>query len=357
MVKLRMELSFLWLTLLGSLFGVFSGFMPGLHPNLFKNIHIADKIKTSIFLLSVGIGFNFSQAFLVSIAGYRNFGYFSLDRASLKEIVLGGLFSFVCCILLFPIFSFLKYLEYLPKSVFIILFGITIVLTLQENFFYSLLFFITSGIYGVIILNLGLCNEPFLPMLSGFFGIPSLLFRKTARKEEINKMCPYDLPKIILASIFLASLPGITPVHSALLSRVFFKANLGAVLGGINFIQPLVSLFSWYFLDKPREGYLKILQGVDKSYIFSFLLVSTFSFLICCTFLLILLPFLRISSVERVKFILLLINVVIIYVYSGVEGIGVMLACLLLAFAAFYSETPLFVLSGSILIPTLLWYL
>lgn len=152
-----------------------------------------------------------------------------------------------------------------------ILIGITIVLIQREKGkkkWWAAIVFLLSGVLGIIVLTHQEIENPLFPLLSGLFGIASLLTSyshnakippQTQKIQEVNpgRMISSIINATITGSIF-SVLPGVGPSQAAILAtsrkrktttREFLVLSAG--LSAANFI---ISLLTLYVLNKARNG-------------------------------------------------------------------------------------------------------
>ena len=278
---------------LGIAFGTITGVIPGIHVNLVAAYLVAYQGLLSKLLTPLDI-----SCFIVAMASTHTFidiipsvflGAPSSDLAVIAlpahklvkqgrgyEAVilatLGGLFSLLVLLLLSPlILVSLKFL-YKPRLIayFLLIFVFFFVLhnrTLKKKIL-AMLIFIVSGSLGLLVLNSGLTKEPLMPLLTGFFGV-SLLLRSILFKPRFITSAEafLDLKKnewlkcsmaACLAGVITGIMPGIGASQAALIAKTMFRklSELGYIVvsGGVNTINFSVSLFTFYLLDKMRNG-------------------------------------------------------------------------------------------------------
>jgi TctA family transporter len=152
-----------------------------------------------------------------------------------------------------------------------ILIGITIVLIHREKGkkkWWATIIFLLSGVLGIVVLTNKEIENPLFPLLSGLFGIASLLTSyshnakippQTQKTQVLNsgKMIKSIINATITGSIF-SVLPGVGPSQAAILATSRKKRTttreflvLSAGLSAANFI---ISLLTLYVLNKARNG-------------------------------------------------------------------------------------------------------
>lgn len=355
MLEMAMLSSHILLFLLGNFMGFLLGFLPGFHPNLIKEIRILDPLSFSIFLISLGTAYNFSQAILACTAGYRNYGYIIAKR-DLDELVKSGLIYSTLIAFLFPVFYLLKFSAILKPVIPSLLLIVSLHLIFKEKYKISAaLIFISSGILGFLVLRFSLCKDPLLPLLSGLFGIP-LMFREEENVfQNTNEKSRFI--SILLASLLMVSIPSLSPIQASIIISDLFKENLQALVGAVNFSQVISSIYSWFFIDKPREGYLEVLRNIRKNFlplfILTFILSNILSYLL---FRLMKGYFIKALESKRIKIVIIIFNIIMVSYFSGIFGILILLSSYLIGKECLERKISQVHCMGSLVIPTLFWY-
>jgi putative membrane protein len=150
--------------------------------------------------------------------------------------------------------------------------------------------FLFSGVLGMVVLNWPNLEQPLFPMLSGLFGVSTLITslsnntkvpkQKITRKLKVKRK---NKLKALGAAVFSGSLtgmfPGLGSAQAAILSMQLVgdignKAFL-ILVGGINTVNFAFSLVTLYTLQKARNGaivaVLEILKEIEVSELVVFL--------------------------------------------------------------------------------------
>jgi len=145
----------------------------------------------------------------------------------------------------------------------------------------SFVFFI-SGVLGIIVLGLPNLSQPLLPMLSGLFGISTLItslwqnvkIPEQKITETIHISFGKKVKAIVAAVIsgsFAGFMPGLGSAQAAILAMQFI-GDIGdyaflILVGGINTVNFTFSLATLYTLQKARNGavvaILEILKRIN----------------------------------------------------------------------------------------------
>ncbi|MEA2036195.1 MAG: tripartite tricarboxylate transporter permease, partial [Nanoarchaeota archaeon] len=231
--------------LLGCLFGCITGLIPGIHVNLISVLLISlsgyllgftDPLSLSVFIIAMAI----THTFLDSIPSVF-LGAPDADMAlgvlpghklllegkgyeAVKLTVIGSLLALIVTLLLIPImipfvpkiYSFIQ-----PRMGYILIFVVLYMLFMEKklnNIFWGSFVFIISGVLGIIVLGWPNLKQPLFPMLSGLFGISTLVVSLFQNAEipkqhitETIKVSFNNKVKAIGAAVFSGSLTGLMP--------------------------------------------------------------------------------------------------------------------------------------------------
>lgn len=312
-----MFLQILLAIVLGILAGIVTGLTPGIHINLVSLLVLSATpfltpyfgfVAIACFIISMSVTHSFldsipsiylgapdSDQVLGVLPGHRyllaGHGYIAL-----KLTVIGSFGALILSIVLFPIFiPIVKYgYDYISGFIGYILLAVVLFMILRDNKkFWALSVFLLSGTLGLIVLNIPGFENPLFPMLSGLFGVSTLIIslngsdsmpeQKTEQKLKLPKKL---VLKALLSGQFsgflTAVLPGVGGATAAVISLQITR-NLGdkgfmiltGSIGTVNFILSMVTL---YILDKARNGAIivvqKLVDGISLSHVLIFLSVT-----------------------------------------------------------------------------------
>lgn len=280
-------------TLLGTFAGTFTGLAPGIHVNLVAVLLltlspallqfttpialVAFIIAMAVthtfldFLPSIYLGAPDADTALAVLPGHKLLLH-GRGFEAVKLSVIGSLLSLILACALIPfllplVASMQSYLK--PHLGILIALIIGFMIFKDDRWQWNLAVFLLSGSLGLIVLNLPMLDDPLFPMLSGLFGISTLLL---SLNEQIR--LPYQMEtesleiqrqKVLTATIggtavgFLtAFFPGLGPAQGAVLASQFLR-RLGdygflMLVGGIGTVNFVLSLVTWAQLDKARNG-------------------------------------------------------------------------------------------------------
>lgn len=279
------------MVLLGSLLGIVTGLVPGLHVNTVAVIAlgllqgaglevIALIVSMAIvhtfvdFIPSIALGVPSEDNLLSVLPGQRFFlkgnGYYAVMLT-----VWGGLVGGAIAIAASPIFH--RFLEksatWVPKVTPFALAAVLALMVFDEKGaskrIYSLAVIALASLLGLAMLSPSSAVKNPLPVLVlGFFGVAPLLqslknrvsverqsLKETRVKEKL--VAEYSLLSALGAS-FVSTMPGVGPNQAALTVRTAVgKIGSSAylvLLGGINTANTLFSLTALYAVGKTRTG-------------------------------------------------------------------------------------------------------
>ena len=297
--------------LLGVTFGTFTGLIPGVHINLISTIILSSYAKISgffsnieiaIFIISMSITHTFVDAIpsiylgapgesqaLTALPGHKML-LKGQGHGAIKLTVIGSFFTLVCCILFFGLFlKGMSAMEELTKGrIGYILLGLVlfVILSQKGKVMKSITVFLLSASIGLSVLNINSLNQPLFHMLSGFFGI-SLLIDSLSNDTKIPdqiystiRISRKSIKKSVLTSsiagFFAAFTPGFGTSQTAIIAQKFYKGTEKSFLilvGGLNTANMIVSLCSFYILDKARNGSIVAIKEILQSIVITELLL------------------------------------------------------------------------------------
>lgn len=306
--------------ILGILFGTFSGLAPGIHINLVSLLLLTispflltftSPIVLAAFIVSMGVTHTFLDAVpsiflgapdeaqaLNVLPGHKLLlegrGY-----EAVKLSVIGALISLIAVILITPILIpiIVPFYEFIQPYIGYILIFVVGYMTLSEKTIkeklWALAIFLLSGVLGLLVFNIPNLNQPLFPLLSGLFGVSTLVlslnekvkipeqsFTKTVFIETKNKV------KAVFAAVFTGSLaglfPGLGPAQVATIG-MNIVGDIGEyaymiLVGGIGTVNFVFSLVALYTIEKARNGaivvVLEMIKSIDLTQLVVLLMIS-----------------------------------------------------------------------------------
>jgi len=302
---------------LGIISGIITGMIPGIHINLIASIILInftflltffDINSVIIFIITMGVIHTFID-FIPSIL----FGVPSedtalsilpghklvLDGKAYKAIFLssiGSLSGMFFAILFSPLFYYTIEIIYKTSKIFIpyILISTTILLIIFEKNWnlrlWAIIIAFFSSALGILVLNSTITNNPLLILFTGLFGISTIFCslkdegKIPKQNFEIDFKINRNFFKAIFVGGFASSIcsisPGLGNAQAGTISALFFKKISSeifiVVLSAINTINFILSLITFYLIDRARNGSILVISQITESINFNQLIFFFF---------------------------------------------------------------------------------
>ena len=279
--------------------GVFTGLTPGIHINLIAVmllsvspllLQYSHPIALAVFIIAMSVTHTFLDAIpsiflgapdsataLGVLPGHR-YLLNGMGLMAVKLTLIGSFGAVLLSIILFPLFlPIVKYGYPLIKNYvgyFLIITAIFMILRDRKRLWAIFVFFL-SGTLGLIVLNLPNFSNPLFPMLSGLFGISTLLISlnesqtlPVQKVEQRIKLKPAITIKALLSGQFsgfiTAVLPGLGAATAAVISMQITR-KLGdngfmVLMGSIGTVNFILSMSTLWMLGKARNGSIIVVQ-------------------------------------------------------------------------------------------------
>ena len=288
--------------------GTITGITPGVHINLVSVILVGispalltifHPIALACFLIAMSITHTFTDSLPSTFLGAPDpemalnalpcHRMLLLGRGydAVKLTVIGSLFALIITISLFPllifatpfIYSFVK-----PYIGWILVAVILYVILLEKGWkkkAIALFIFLLSGFLGLAVFGMPNLDQPLFAMLSGLFGVSTLLI---SLKDKNNIPPQESLPDSLVLEKGQIAKPSIVAVFSGALTGIFpglggaqaaligfqLIGNLGnyafiILVAGINTVGMAFALVTLYAIDKPRNGSIVALQQIMQN--------------------------------------------------------------------------------------------
>lgn len=389
---------------LGIIAGTFTGLTPGIHVNLVSVfilgisatlLGIVNDLVISTFIIAMALTHTFVDAIpsiflgapdadtvLAVLPGHQMLlngeGY-----NAVKLTIIGSLFGLLGSVLLMPLlipfFPFI-YQHIQTYVVWLLILVVIIMIISEGNKGWALIQFLLAGIFGLLVLNHPSLDQPLLSMLSGLFGISTLVVSLNDKvivpKQKTN--APLALPPSAVAQATGASivsggtialLPGLSSAQAAILAN-YFTRNLGdkgflVLVGGINTVNMMVSVVTLYTIDKARNGAIvvikELVQTISKMELFLFAAVGL---IVAGLATLITLGLTRWFSriISKVNYQYLCFGIIgivtlVVTIFSGWWGIVILLIGTAIGILPSYTGVKKSLNMGCLLLPVILWLL
>jgi putative membrane protein len=389
--------------LIGITVGTFTGLAPGIHINLVASVTLANlsllaginPLAIAVFIAAMSITHTFTDfipsiffgapnedTILSVLPGHRLLMEGKGGEAMLLTLqgsIVALLISLVCV----PVYIFaLPALQTLMKPIIpYVLLAVSFYIILREKRpvvgFFA---FALSGILGFLAFNLPV-KDSLLPLLSGLFGVSGILTsissKSIPKKQEKPKKARLLLPKIkYLYSIAIASivgplcsfLPGIGSSHISMISSEIVKHNERQFLfltGISNTLAMTLSFVAAYVIGKTRTGSAAAIKDLLSTITFSNLVIILVACVlsgICAYFIgkkLSLVANNLVSTVSymHINFVILGILLIVNLLLTNYLGMIILVTSSALGFWSIRSGARRINLMGSLIVPTVLYYL
>ena len=306
--------------IVGVIAGIFTGLIPGIHINLVSILLVSvsgyflgftSPLVLGVFIIAMSVTHSFLDPIpsvflgapdpdmaLAVLPGHRLLlegrGY-----EAVKLTVIGSLLSLIMVVLsipvLIPLVPFIY--EFIQPYIGWILVAVVVYMVLKEMGLLKKLWgtfvFMYSGLLGMIVFSIPNLKQPLFPMLSGLFGVSTLLMSLTSNTEipeqkiteEIN-VEKKNVVKAVGAATFSGSLTGLFPglgSAQAAIIAMQIVGDIGAhafmiLIGGINTVNFVFSLATFFTLSKAMNGaivaVMEILESINIFELVVFLAVA-----------------------------------------------------------------------------------
>lgn len=270
--------------LLGVIIGIVCGLTPGIHTNLIAVVVSTlplNPVFACVFLVCVAVTNSIVDAVpsvflgasedVMSLLPGHKLLVEGFGVEAVKFTLIGSLFGIVISILLIPVFyySFPLILNTIKPYMFFIIVPIVAFLLFRNFSIWNFIIFLLSGLLGLIVLSS--VKDPLFPLLSGLFGGSGLILSASTKIPK-QKKGEITLPKKnivkgvtngVLAGSVVTLFPGLGPSQAAAMLPVKNTGFSYLILtGALGSVDVVVSLVTWFVLNKARNGAVVILQQI-----------------------------------------------------------------------------------------------
>lgn len=386
----------------GILLGIITGLTPGIHINLIASIIVAysyhilkilDPITLTITITSIAITHTILDIIPSTLLGIPNTENLTMllpahkltaeGKAKLAIFygLLGSASGIITTIIFVPlaikiipgIYNHIKI--YIPMI--LILISLYLIIK-SKNKLFSLLFFITTGIVAILSFNIKTLNQPLLPLLSGLFGLSSIILsinnkiqipeQETRINLDVNEkdLTKYSLTTT-LASFLTNFLPGLTSSHTALLTNKITKVKnqeeyiiLSNAAGSS---ATIISFVAFYSINKTRAGFVAAIEYL-LNFINLSLLLSIFAAALITLPIVIFLT-LKISdkilkninkiNYKKISIGIILLIISLVLTITKLEGLVVLITATSMGILAQKFEIERINLTGCLILPVIFY--
>ena len=276
---------------LGVLSGIITGLIPGVHINLIASLLVSiplafSHLAIAVFIVAMAV----THTFLDTLPSIY-LGTPSADTAlgllpghellvqgkgheAVRLTVIGSLLGLLACIILFPFFLHIfprLYTATRPILSYLLIGASLFMITNESTYnkrFWALLIFLLAGILGMLVWDMDI-RQPLLPLLSGLFGVSMLLvalFRKVTIPTQMiteditltKTATAMTLFAATLSGALAALLPGLGSSQATVIASTIVRSTgkfaYLIIIGGVNTVNFVLSLATFYTLRKARNG-------------------------------------------------------------------------------------------------------
>lgn len=324
-----LQIDILIALLLGCGAGIFTGLAPGIHVNtvaagilafLPALIKLFSPLSLGVLLVSMVMVHSFtdfipsiflgapddSETALSVLPGHKMLlqgkGY-----DALKLTVAGGIGASLIGLAILPLFGFAiaKGYEKLGISIPIIILAFSAFFILIEpemkGKIWALLVFTMSGVLGLLALNNLSIREPLFPMLTGLFGLPTIIISMMSKNRLAEQQISDEIKfagswlnhvKAALSAALMSVLPALGAAQATVLAQALSKkktqSELGlgqdflVMVGGINVVSSVFVLATLWLIGRARTGVLAVMKQFLEIDVYGFLVLLTASLVALC---------------------------------------------------------------------------
>lgn len=283
----------MFVVLLGIVAGCFTGLVPGIHINLIAALLISastfllnyfNVVSLCVFIVCMSITHTFvsviptiffgapESSYALGVLPGHRFLLKGYGFDAVKLTVIGSYFAILISIFFFIIFIIIveKFYPIIRGYIGFILIIIATFMIFRDNKrLWAMFVFFISGCFGLIVFNLPSLNEPLFPMLSGLFGISTLIISINSQNkiplQKITNKINLKTKTVVQALLsgqfsgFLTSiLPGLGSATAAIISmqitRNLKDKGFLILIGSISTVNFVLSLVAFLVLDRARNG-------------------------------------------------------------------------------------------------------
>ncbi|MBR9681173.1 MAG: hypothetical protein GOV00_00025 [Candidatus Altiarchaeota archaeon] len=346
--------------------GILLGAIPGVHQNLISLLPLTSldlfiTVLASIFssVIPALLMAPAPEMVAILLPGQDLVRKGKIGRA-VSEFLGGALLGTALFIILLPLYPYLTIIPQLFSRIFwlpLIGFALVPIVRSKRQWKWSLAFFLISGVYGWAILQLPYRTEAILMAhFGGMFGLSGLLIAGKMVKQKIKPpRVAFNFASSIigtLGGLLISLFPALTPAQaSAFVFALSGKPESQiASAGALSTSAFLFCFLSLRFLGKPRSA---AVQRIGDLHLNSILLVAALSYLV----VMLLVPTIcKLLSKWDLRKLLAIFLIGMIGVVSGSAG-WIALPSLGLGYWCKKKGVPTVNLMGSLMFPTILWYL
>ncbi len=392
---------------IGILAGTITGLIPGIHVNLLSVmlislsatlLQVTTPTTLAVFIIAMAVTHTFVDSIpsiflgapdpdmaLGVLPGHRMLlegkGY-----EAVKLTVIGSFLALLATAAIIPIMIPVvpKLFEIINPYIGHILAAVVIFMILNESSLnakvWATFVFAISGVLGIFVLSYPNLNQPLFPMLSGLFGVSTLLVslneKTTIPKQYITEsivLKKSDTTKAIIAAVGSGSLTGMMPglgsaqaaIIAMQVARNLSVNGFMVLIGGINTVNFTFSLVTLFTLEKARNGAIvAVLQLLESITFQQFLLFTLSAIITGCIAAMLTLKLAKIASkaIAKVNYQMLCITIIILITamaiyFSGAIGLLILVTATAIGILPPLLQVKRSMAMGCLLLPVILFFL
>ncbi len=385
--------------LIGFVFGLATGILPGLHPNNTIPIILGlssffNPLVLSIILVTTGVVNSFvnfipsiflgapEDATVLGVLPGHRMLLEGRGTEAVRVAVIGCIGGVLFSIAIIPIFALIipnLYELLRPQIHWLLIAVVSYMIFREKRKLIALIVFVFSGILGYIVLNFS--ETALFPMLTGLFGLPLLIvsiFEKFSLPQQETEVKVYSVTKKDiatsigiggLAGIIAGLLPGIGSTQSTIITQQIFKRkndveNFLMSIGSVATSDYIYSLLALYLIGNPRSGIAvavgKLLEiNLENIVIFIVVILISASLATIMTIKLSsgIVKLIRKINYVKLSFLMISFLFVLIWIFSGLFGL--LVAAISVAIGLIPNKTGInrSHATGCLVLPTILFFL
>ncbi len=388
---------------LGILAGCITGLIPGIHVNLIAALVVSmtgvfvgvDVFVLAVFILTLALTHSFLDAIpslylgapdpvhAASVLPGHQLLHEGKGYQAIVFTLIGSFCGLIATLMFFPFgVWYLPLVSYIitPYVGYILLLAVVFLLWYSGNIPKNFLFFVGSGLLGLLIFALPSQEQVLLPLLSGLFGTSTLLFsllsvtslpaQRTSIETRVEgQVLEHTVGRATIIGIFAAFLPGFGASQGAIVALSTMRKpepkDYLLLTGALNTVAFAFSIITFALLGKARNGAIvgvgELLESMSMTQVwffaFLFLFVGGIATLLGLYFAKSLLVVLQKVNYTKLVKGLLYFLLVLVLVLSSWQGVLILLTATGLGLLAQFYGAQKNMLLGCLLLPVILYFL
>lgn len=384
----------------GTVLGVVTGLIPGLHPNtmlvvilsfawlldgtsVYQSLALVSSMAVSNtivnFIPSIFVGAPEPGTSLSVVPGHR-FLLAGRGYEALFLTVTGGVSVMVLTVIAFPFLLWFIPFIYGMVHTYIhwLLLAMLALLLIQEKGakkLHALAFFTIAGLAGFMLMSTIPSRLVLFPALAGLFGL-SFIITSMAHSISLptqKKRVPGEHSVIKggvmgwLAGMFVGILPGIGSAQAGVLANTFLRGNdrdFLVALGGINTANIMFTFIALYTISKTRSGasaaISEIVGGIGLGELYFIAMIALLSCFVSAILTLWMgkkyMGFITGMDYRKMNAGVLILMLVLVMAFTGVTGIIVAALSTVIGVACAVTGIKRMYLMGFLMLPAMLYF-